>query len=264
MDRFQISRNEFEIMKIVTILLCLFVIPSAAQKMDSGRIEYIVKTIDTATLNLTEKDALAAQKYINDLSQGIKDKIIITEFNGMQSLSYEKKNMKLDSDKWSNFQSSLLDAQGLFFYNNDTKELLNQVETLGDRFIIEKKNTTLKWTLLKDKKKVDKYTCFKAIRADTTRSVNKNIIKKYIAWYTPEIPIATGPLEHVGLPGLILELNVLGSSIPFTLSAEKIILNPSTEIIVKKPTKGRSLSENEFDSLMRIAVSEILSTYKKD
>lgn len=251
-------------MRILTFLLCLFFIRLSAQNLESGRIEYIVKTIDTTTLNLKEKDALEAQKYINDLSQGIKDKVIITEFNGKQSLSYEKKNMELDTDKWANFQSSLLDSKGLFYYNSDKKELLNQVETLGDRFIIEKKSSTLKWTLLKDKKKVGKYFCFKAVRSDTTRSVNKNVIKKYIAWYTLEIPIATGPIEHVGLPGLILELNVLGSSIPFTLVAEKILLNPSSKIEIKKPTKGRRLSENEFDSLMRVALAEILNKYKKN
>ena len=251
-------------MRILTIVICFIFLKLPAQNLTSGKIEYIVKTIDTTSLNLTKKDALEAQKYINDLSQGIKDKVIITEFNGAQSLSYEKKSMQLDSDKWAAFRSSLIGAKGNFYYNSSTKELLNQVENLGDKFIIIKKPSTLNWTFLNEEKQIGKYECYKAVKVDTSRSLNKNIIKKYIAWYSPELAIPFGPLEHAGLPGLILELNVLGGAVAFTLSAKEFSLNLNTEEQIKKPTKGRTVSENEYDSLIRIALTEILEKSKRN
>ena len=55
-----------------------------------------------------------------------------------------------------------------------------------------------KWKLLPGTLKIKNYLCHKAICTFRGR--------KYIAWYTKEIPISNGPWKFGGLPGLILKI----------------------------------------------------------
>jgi len=67
----------------------------------------------------------------------------------------------------------------------------------------------------------------------------------YIAWYTPEIPIATGPEAYGDLPGLILELHTPSR----IYLCEEITLNPKKPIKIKVP-KGKIISQKEYDKLI--------------
>ena len=70
-------------------------------------------------------------------------------------------------------------------------------------------------------KKIGSYLCYKAIDVESD-----NQLKKPIAWFSPLIPVNFGPKEYIGLPGLVLEVEMAGS----TITATKIILNPIEEI----------------------------------
>ena len=74
-----------------------------------------------------------------------------------------------------------------------------------------------------ESKKIGKYTCYKATyekeveeatfsfgnfnQAQNTPKKKKMKKVNVVAWFTPEIPIATGPSRYGGLPGLILEVS---------------------------------------------------------
>ena len=63
------------------------------------------------------------------------------------------------------------------------------------------------------------------------------------AWYTPEIPVNQGPENYWGLPGLILEVND-GKTI---ILCSKVIMNPKEKAVIKAPSKGKVISQKEFD-----------------
>lgn len=63
------------------------------------------------------------------------------------------------------------------------------------------------------------------------------------AWYTPEIPINQGPEGYWGLPGLILEVND-GKTI---ILCSKVVLNSKDKAEIKAPTKGKVVSQKEYD-----------------
>lgn len=63
------------------------------------------------------------------------------------------------------------------------------------------------------------------------------------AWYTPEIPINQGPEGYWGLPGLILEVND-GKTI---ILCSKVVLNAKDKADIKAPTKGKVVSQKEYD-----------------
>ena len=71
-----------------------------------------------------------------------------------------------------------------------------------------------------------------------------------VAWYCPEIPVRTGPFEAVGLPGLVLQLDLKGR----TVVLEDLDLGK--EVQVENPIKGESISQIEFDSIYKKRVKE--------
>ena len=67
------------------------------------------------------------------------------------------------------------------------------------------------------------------------------------AWYTPDIPVSQGPDKYWGLPGLILEVND-GDT---TILCSKMVLNPKEKAVIKEPSKGKEVTQKEYDETLR-------------
>ncbi|GGK57075.1 MULTISPECIES: GLPGLI family protein [Flavobacteriaceae] len=74
-----------------------------------------------------------------------------------------------------------------------------QIPKMQDRFYYIQDKNLFKWNILEETKLIKGYNVQKA----TTSFAGRN----YIAWFSPEIPIAEGPYKFNGLPGLILEIS---------------------------------------------------------
>ena len=109
-------------------------------------------------------------------------------------------------------------------------------------------------------KKIGQYNCYKATydkevqeRVFSFGSQNQNqnqnnLITKKVevsAWFTPDIPVSTGPSWYQGLPGLILEVNDNNTTILCT----KIVINPTDKSKIKKPKRGKVISNVDFIAL---------------
>ncbi len=75
------------------------------------------------------------------------------------------------------------------------------------------------------------------------------------AWFAPEIPAPFGPDNYGGLPGLILMLSIDNGSKLY--EATSITLD--TEIEITAPNKGRSVTQEEFEKLVRERMEELVS-----
>ena len=73
------------------------------------------------------------------------------------------------------------------------------------------------------------------------------------AWYTPEIPVSTGPDDYWGLPGLILEINA-GRT---TMLCTEIVINPSDKVEIKAPKKGDKISRKKYNTLVKKKTEEL-------
>lgn len=82
------------------------------------------------------------------------------------------------------------------------KDLQNQIVTseheIFDKVYVTKFDSQPKWKILEDKNKIFEYNVQKAETLFGGR--------KWIAWFTNEIPINDGPYKFFGLPGLILKI----------------------------------------------------------
>ncbi len=111
----------------------------------------------------------------------------------------------------------------------------------------------IKWKILKETKKIGKFTCQKAIANFRGRN--------YTAWFTPDIPVPYGPWKLQGLPGLILEAYDTNKYVYwYTKSIEYPSHSQEEPTYLKIPKNKSFLDYNEFKKFQK---SEIVVLEEK-
>ncbi|WP_417786096.1 GLPGLI family protein [Tenacibaculum sp.] len=195
--------------------------------------------------------------------------------NFNKSTSTYKQNKKLSSPQAQvgGVQIQVMGSGGgtdVLYKNIKDKRYVNKTEISGKRFLIKDKLESFDWKMTGETKNIGNYTCYKATktRKETRTSMSmtdgeteekkEEIIIETVAWYTPEIPISNGPEQFWGLPGLILEVQDGKQTIVCT----EIVLNPSEKIEIKEPTKGKKVTQKEFDNIMDEHTKDMMERFK--
>ncbi|NHN27631.1 GLPGLI family protein [Flavobacterium jejuense] len=237
------------------------------------------------------------QKNIEERMKKMFEKTFILNFN--KSASIYKEEEKLDAPGQDGgrgrMMSSMMGGGGTEYKNVKEKMYAVDKEFFSKEFLIKDSLPTYKWQMGSETKKIGDYTCFKAtavVQTDATDfrnfrmrgpkndenkekeqkakdSVNatkktnfmsdvEQIKEKTItAWYCPEIPINQGPDKYWGLPGLILEVND-GTTV---LLCSKIVLNSKEKVDIKTPTKGKKVTQKEYDDIVKKKMEEMREMY---
>jgi GLPGLI family protein len=187
--------------KILLVLtLLLLSIPSQSQSADII-IEYGVNfnelAIDTA--NITDEDV---KKYFlkseNDAKRLLKSDrtlAILHYYSETNTVTFERVEL-MDVD----------DQKSMYLAMKGVEEIQHDINKNMVLYRKKEINTNdIEWEITEEYKKIIGYSCQKA----TTIHTNPNgTQRKVVAWFTSEIPIPTGPYMYVGLPGLILEIDI--------------------------------------------------------
>lgn len=175
-----------------------------------------------------------------------------------QEASIYKKNEELATPnpaRSSGITITISNGSDVRYKNVKEGRYTNQTEVFGKQFLIKDSLNHRPWELINETKNIGVYTCFKAIYKDSVTSTTfteKGEIEKSkkeritTAWYTPQIPVNNGPEDFQGLPGLILEIND-GS---MTLVCTRIVINPKEKTEIEEPTKGKEVSQKDFQAIM--------------
>ncbi|SIS77940.1 GLPGLI family protein [Chryseobacterium piscicola] len=157
--------------------------------------------------------------------------ILIINTQTKESLFQNRENF--DIEGIGDFNEKILKSVSLnqrrnFFdliYKNFSSQLFFQYNSISEKYFkISYSKPVEEWSLLNDEKIILGYNCYKA-------SMNFGQ-RKWIAWYTNEIPISDGPYKFSGLPGLILEIFSLDDEYHYTMiSLQK---NTSNKIFIPK------------------------------
>lgn len=135
----------------------------------------------------------------------------------------------------------------------DSEEYIEVLKAFGGKILISEASNQRPWKLTKEKKKILGKQCYKATHEEEKGDKKINIE----AWFAPDLPYQFGPKGHHGLPGLILEIKY-NNVLVYTVT--KIDWNDSLNI--EKPSKGRTMSRQEFDSKISGAVENMKSGSK--
>lgn len=124
--------------------------------------------------------------------------------------------------------------------------VIEKREFMGKNFLISDSKKT-PWKLTGEKKTILDYSVQQAIWDDSTRTI--------VAWFTPQIPISSGPENYGGLPGLIMEVDIDNGRQVVTATEIKYYLVAKAEM--KVPNKGKEVTREEFKAIMAEKMEEM-------
>ena len=246
-------------------LFCLFLLcPLLNQSQDfQGKAYYMSKiSVDKSWL---DNPRFASRKgYMNDMIKRNTEKDYVLEFNSMESTYKQIEKLEAEGQGYNWMANYLGENIGKIYKNAQDKISINETEMMGKFFLVTENLENTKWKMSGESKKIGQYTCYKATYTkqveekvfsfgswNQTNGTNQSKKPKkmrdveVVAWFTPEIPVSSGPSWYQGLPGLILEINDNDTTILCT----KIVMNPKEKTKIKRPKKGKVISSQDFVAL---------------
>lgn len=133
----------------------------------------------------------------------------------------------------------------IVYTNLEDNTMTEQRNIFGRPFLIERQLDGGEWKLGSEQREILGYTCMKAITGPDSLQT--------IAWFTPQIPVATGPGSYGQLPGLVLEVEQDN----ITIRATEILADVDDPEAIKPPTKGKKVTEEEFERIREERMKEM-------
>ena len=169
----------------------------------------------------------------------------LLHFNATES-KYENSEEQAEAgnEGWS-------DRKETFFMKRNFKDntLYDGITFLGKTYLIHDSIVPPKWKILNDMKEVAGHICMNASWTDTLRKQN------VFVWFALDMPVSTGPDRFIGLPGIILEIDINDGALIMT--ADKMDLKPlTTELDVPQKIKGKKIDMAEYTRLIEQQMKE--------
>lgn len=144
-------------------------------------------------------------------------------------------------------QIKMVEPDNQFFTNLKDQSTVEQREFMTRLFLIQGEQESGGWKISGEQKEIIGYPCQMATRMGTDSTLVE-------AWFCAEIPVSAGPQNFSGLPGLVLEVNINEGE--RTIIAETLEpLSAEEELI--KPKKGKKVSREEFDQIVKEKMEEM-------
>lgn len=120
-------------------------------------------------------------------------------------------------------------------------------EFMGRRFLITGAPTEYAWKLSGEQRSFLGYTVQKATAVRDGSTIE--------AWFTPEIPVATGPGPYGGLPGMILVVSVDEGHTLY--AATDVELGGFGDGVIAAPHEGAEVSREEYERIVAEKLEEV-------
>ncbi len=233
------------------------------------------------------------KRQIAERMKNMLEKTFILTFNTNESIYKEEEKLETGAGGGGFRMMMNSFAAGKQYKNLEHNQILEEREFFGKQFLINDTITNLQWKVGKESKQIGQYL---AIKATAMKQVDPNdfsmarrrrgrgrggeekkeevkdstevkdpmdeieVPKEVLvtAWFTPQIPVKTGPGEYGGLPGLILEMNIDRT----TVLCSKIVLNPEETEAIKAPDKGKEVTREEYNKIVKEKTEEMRENWR--
>jgi GLPGLI family protein len=258
-------------------LLAFITATTFSQKNFQGKATYMSKT----TMDMSRFGKMSEQQKKQRLARfkSFLEKTYTLTFN--KTASSFKEDVKLDAPGASGPSWGKSNGQGSIYKNTKDKKMIEDVEQFSKRFLVTEDMEPSQWEMGTETKKIGQYTCYKATlvkedknidwgsifsrrgnkKKDSTNTKESKPDKKMLtvtAWYTPQIPVSTGPDAYYGLPGLILELNA-GRTI---MLCTEVAISSKEVLEIEAPNKGKEVSRDEYNKIIKVKTAELKARFQ--
>jgi GLPGLI family protein len=227
---------------ILTLFTFACVLPVFAQ-VTSGKVTYK----ETIKIGLALEEHEEAAQFAAMLPKEQSFQKILT-FTPEASL-YQPDAKPADKPADQNPMSVIINMampQEKTYHDIKAGKTISQKEFMSRKFLVtgDAKKTT--WKMTGQQKKILGYPCMQAVTTKDSEQV--------VVWYTPAIPVSTGPMEANGLPGL-----VLGIEVGKLYSLEAVKLEPGNidKKDIQKPTEGKKVTNEEYEKIVMEKTKEM-------
>ena len=246
------------------LLSIILLIPILCFSQDfQGKAYYMSKiSVDKSWM---DNPRFASRKsYMNDMIKRNTEKDYLLEFNSTESTYKEIEKLETEGQGFNWMANYVGENIGKIYKNAQDKISINETEMMGKFFLVTEDLENTKWKMSGESKNIGQYTCYKATytkqveekvftfgswnqnnQTNQNKKPKKMIDVEVVAWFTPDIPVSSGPSWYQGLPGLILEV----SDDKTTILCTKIVMNPKEKTKIKRPKKGKTISNQDFVAL---------------
>jgi GLPGLI family protein len=125
--------------------------------------------------------------------------------------------------------------------------MVDEREFMTKMFLIKGHAAPFEWKIADGQKQILQYHCMKATWQDS--------VQNYVAWFTPQIPVANGPAEFGGLPGMVMQVEINEGE--RVITATEVIGETVDEELLKEPKKGKEVTQEEFREIVREKTREM-------
>ncbi len=236
---------------IISLLLCLFIGITLFAQNNSGEIIYESKMDIHKNL---PPEAMAFKENIPQFRTS-HSKLTFTAEESMITHHEDESAKKKEGDFDQRRRRGRMMRMGgdrskdISYSDHKTGKQLRSTKIFDRQFLVEGSEKQ-EWKFTGEQKQVGSYLCQKAILQDTVET---------FAWFTPMIPVSIGPRGYNGLPGAILYVDVdNGTRI---ITATDIQLKEIEEGIIKRPTEGKKMTQEEFQKLREEKMAERMKEF---
>ncbi len=267
------------LLKIIAVFMLLISASLSAQEFQ-GKATYQTKT--TLDMDFANSGIPADRiKMIKERMKSRLEKTYVLTFNKKASIYKEEAQLDQATGGRGGMRFMMMGggASGEHYKNTKTSTSSKENEFSGKNFLVKDSLTIYDWKMEQETKMIGEYMCFKATtvverpmrrefqfgRRNNSEEDREKREKKekeqenmkelitVVAWYTLDIPVNNGPGDYWGLPGLILELKDDNTQILCT----KIVMNPKEKTELKEPTKGKVVTQQEYDAIIEEKTKEM-------
>jgi len=246
-----------------------------------GRAYYMSKS--NVNTDFTKNMPPDRAKRIMGMMKKALEKNYTLEFNSNSSFFEEEEVLEAGQGSGGgfNWMQFVTGPEGGSLHKDlQSKIYTNKKELFGKVFLVKDSIVPRKWVMTGETKQIGIYNAYKATITKEVEERAFNFGRRpssnsseeegkepetpkmrevvMSAWFTPEIPVSTGPSMYGGLPGLILEINDDRTTILCT----KVILNPKEKIKIKVPKKGKVVTKSEFEQISEDKAKEMQEMYQ--
>jgi len=249
-----------------TTILVLLLIGMSVTAQNTWRAVYQFKEIQSEESKKREDSIIKKNPGMAKMFKQVRERFsnltYFLDFNMNESVFKEEE--KLNTDKYSSGGMTIVfGANEEILYKNLKKNQYIKTSSMFDgAYRIVDSLPNYHWKITKETKQIGNYL---VIKAEGTKMLKDGVTGdkhpvKITAWFTPQIPVGTGPELYGGLPGLIMELQFDNE----IFLVKEVVLNPKKHQKIVAPDKGEAISKEEFDIKQKAYIQKMKKMYKNN